>query len=105
MLGVLLSRQNAQGSCVVCAATRERFCISAGQQADMHSGSAQPALLLWADGGMSLGKPLTHGLKRWVPSLELHYMPRCGRWVQNQAAAEVSERMMVCLRTQASHRR
>jgi pimeloyl-ACP methyl ester carboxylesterase len=43
---------------------------------------------------VALGKPLTYGLERWVPGLELHYIPHCGHWVQNEAPQEVNERLL-----------
>lgn len=56
-----------------------------------------PALLLWAEDDVALGKSLTYGLEHWVPNLELHYIPHCGHWVQNEAAAEVNERLLAFL--------
>lgn len=54
-------------------------------------------LLIWAEDDVALGRTLTHGLERWVPDLRLHYIPRCGHWVQNEAAAEVNEQMKAFL--------
>ena len=56
-----------------------------------------PTLLLWAEDDVALGKPLTYGLERWVPDLELHYIPGCGHWVQNEAPEEVNERLLAFL--------
>ncbi len=56
-----------------------------------------PSLLLWAEDDVALGKPLTYGLERWVPDLELHYIPGCGHWVQNEAPEEVNERLLAFL--------
>jgi pimeloyl-ACP methyl ester carboxylesterase len=53
-----------------------------------------PTLLIWAEDDVALGKPLTYGLERWVPGLELHYIPHCGHWVQNEAPQEVNERLL-----------
>jgi pimeloyl-ACP methyl ester carboxylesterase len=50
-----------------------------------------PTLLIWAEDDVALGKPLTYGLERWVPDLEVHYIPRCGHWVQKEAPEEVNE--------------
>jgi pimeloyl-ACP methyl ester carboxylesterase len=57
-----------------------------------------PTLLIWAEDDVALGMPLTHGLEKWVPNLEIHYIPRCGHWVQNEAPEEVNERLMAFLR-------
>jgi pimeloyl-ACP methyl ester carboxylesterase len=51
-------------------------------------------LLIWAEDDVALGVPLTYGLERWVPDLQVRYIPHCGHWVQNEAAAEVNERMI-----------
>jgi len=56
-----------------------------------------PTLLLWAEDDVALGKALTYGLERWVPDLEIHYIPDCGHWVQNEAPAEVNEWMLAFL--------
>lgn len=56
-----------------------------------------PTLLLWAEDDVALGKGLTYSLERWVPDLEIHYIPQCGHWVQNEAAAEVNERLLAFL--------
>jgi pimeloyl-ACP methyl ester carboxylesterase len=60
-----------------------------------------PTLLLWAEDDVALGKPLTYGLERWVPNLKVHYIPRCGHWVQNEAPAEVNERLLAFLQHSA----
>lgn len=57
-----------------------------------------PALLIWAEDDVALGKPLTYGLERWVPDLEIHYIGGCGHWVQNEAPAEVNERVLAFLK-------
>jgi pimeloyl-ACP methyl ester carboxylesterase len=56
-----------------------------------------PTLLLWAEDDVALGKPLTYGLERWVPNLQIRYIPNCGHWVQNEAPAEVNEKLMAFL--------
>jgi len=49
-----------------------------------------PTLLIWAENDVALGKQLSYGLEKWVPDLELHYIPDCGHWVQNEAPDEVN---------------
>jgi len=56
-----------------------------------------PTLLIWAEDDFALGMPLTHGLEKWVPDLEIQYIPRCGHWVQNEAPEEVNERLLTFL--------
>jgi pimeloyl-ACP methyl ester carboxylesterase len=57
-----------------------------------------PTLLIWAEDDIALGRPLTHGLDRWVPELQVHYIPHCGHWVQNEAPEAVNEQMLTFLR-------
>ena len=56
-----------------------------------------PTLLLWAEDDVALGKGLTYGLERWVPALEIHYIPNCGHWVQNEAPDEVNGQLLAFL--------
>jgi hypothetical protein len=46
---------------------------------------------LWAEDDVALGKGLTYGLEKRVASLEIHYVPNCGHWVQNEAVEEVNQ--------------
>ena len=57
-----------------------------------------PTLLIWAEDDVALGKSLASGLERWVPDLQVHRIPDCGHWVQNEAPDEVNERMLAFLR-------
>jgi pimeloyl-ACP methyl ester carboxylesterase len=57
-----------------------------------------PTLLIWAEDDIALGKPLTHGLDRWVPELQVRYIPHCGHWAQNEAPEAVNEQMITFLR-------
>jgi pimeloyl-ACP methyl ester carboxylesterase len=56
-----------------------------------------PTLLIWGENDLALGKPLTYGLERWVPDLQIHYIPRCGHWVQNEAPDEVNGQVLAFL--------
>lgn len=56
-----------------------------------------PTLLIWAEDDVALSKSLTYGLEKWVPDLDVHYIPRCGHWVQNEAPEEVNERLLAFL--------
>ena len=57
-----------------------------------------PTLLIWAEDDVALGKSLTSGLERWVPDLQVRYIPNCGHWVQNEAPDEVNGLMLAFLR-------
>jgi pimeloyl-ACP methyl ester carboxylesterase len=57
-----------------------------------------PTLLIWGEDDVALGKPLTYGLEEWVTDLEVHYIPNCGHWVQNEAVQEVNAAMLAFLR-------
>lgn len=50
-----------------------------------------PTLIIWGEEDVALEKELTYGTERWVPDFRIHYIPRCGHWVQNEAADEVNE--------------
>jgi pimeloyl-ACP methyl ester carboxylesterase len=56
-----------------------------------------PTLLIWAEDDVALGRSLTYGLERGVPHLQIHYIAGCGHWVQNEAPAEVNERLLAFL--------
>jgi pimeloyl-ACP methyl ester carboxylesterase len=53
-----------------------------------------PTLLIWAEDDIALGVPLTHGLEPWVPDLQIHAIPGCGHWVQNEAPDEVNQHLL-----------
>ncbi len=76
---------------------RAGFRFKPGKRASPIEG---PALLIWAEDDVALGKPLTYGLERWVPHLQIHYIAHCGHWVQNEAAQEVNRRLMEFLSVQ-----
>lgn len=59
-----------------------------------------PALLIWAEDDVALGKSLTYGLERGVRDLEIHYIAGCGHWVQNEAPGEVNGRLLAFLARQ-----
>ena len=53
-----------------------------------------PTLLIWAEDDVALGKPLTFGMEEWVSNLSIHYIPRCGHWVQNEAPETVNKQVL-----------
>jgi len=58
-----------------------------------------PTLLIWAEDDVALSKSLTYGLEKRVPHLTVHYIPRCGHWVQNEAPDEVNAQMLAFLQS------
>jgi epoxide hydrolase 4 len=56
-----------------------------------------PTLLLWAEDDVALDKSLTDNLEDWVSNLDIHYIPNCGHWVQNEAPDEVNHRLLAFL--------
>lgn len=56
-----------------------------------------PTLLIWAEDDVALGKSLTFGLEKRVPNMRVHYIPKCGHWVQNEAPDEVNAEMLAFL--------
>jgi pimeloyl-ACP methyl ester carboxylesterase len=58
-----------------------------------------PTLLIWAEEDRALGKSLTYGLESWVNHLRIHYIPNCGHWVQNEAAAEVNAQLLTFMQS------
>ena len=58
-----------------------------------------PTLLIWAEDDVALSKSLTYGLEKRVPHLTVHYIPRCGHWVQNEAPDQVNKQMLAFLQS------
>lgn len=53
-----------------------------------------PTMMIWGEEDIALDKALTYGTDRWVRDFRIHYIPNCGHWVQNEAAAEVNKLML-----------
>ena len=45
-----------------------------------------PTHMIWGENDVALEKALTYGTGRYVSEFRIHYIPRCGHWVQNEAA-------------------
>ncbi len=58
----------------------------------------RPTLLIWAEDDAALGRSLTYGLEPWVSNLKVHYLSRCGHWVQNEAPEEVNAQLLAFLK-------
>ncbi len=50
-----------------------------------------PTLMIWGEDDVALGKELTYGTDKLVENFRIHYISRCGHWVQQEAAAEVNQ--------------
>ena len=46
--------------------------------------------MIWGERDFALGKELTYGIERFVPSLQIHYLPNCSHWVQQERPDEVN---------------
>ena len=56
---------------------------------------AAPTLIIWAEDDVALGKRLTVGMEPWFsPDFRIEYIPHCGHWVQNEAAARVNQLLL-----------
>ena len=57
-----------------------------------------PTLMLWGEEDLALEKEMTYGTEKFVRDFRIHYIPRCGHWVQNEAADTVNELLLDFLR-------
>jgi pimeloyl-ACP methyl ester carboxylesterase len=57
-----------------------------------------PTLMIWGEEDIALSKRLTYGTEKYVSDFRLHYIPRCGHWVQNEAPDEVNQLLLEFLR-------
>lgn len=53
-----------------------------------------PTTMIWGEEDIALGKELTIGTERYVPDLDLHYLPGVGHFVQHEAAGRVNELLL-----------
>ena len=74
------------------AAARDRSALESLRPID------RPTLLIWAEDDVALGRSLTYGLEPWISNLKIHYIPRCGHWVQNEAPDEVNAQLLEFLK-------
>jgi pimeloyl-ACP methyl ester carboxylesterase len=57
-----------------------------------------PTLVVWGEDDFVLDKGLTLGMEDlFAAPLEIAYIPRCGHWVQQEAPAEVNDRLLAFL--------
>ena len=52
-----------------------------------------PALLIWGEEDVYLGKELTYGTDKYVSNLEIKYIPNCSHWVQQEQPKLVNQYM------------
>ena len=50
-----------------------------------------PTLMVWGENDAALGKELTYGTDAYVENFELHYIPNCSHWVQQEQPEHVNQ--------------
>lgn len=53
-----------------------------------------PTLLIWGEQDVALGKELTYGMERFVPNLQIVYLPNCSHWVQQECPEALNRAML-----------
>lgn len=43
-----------------------------------------PTLMIWGENDTALGKDLTYGTQEYVKNFQIHYIPECSHWVQQE---------------------
>lgn len=56
-----------------------------------------PTLLIWGEQDLALGKELTYGTERFVPDLQIRYLPNCSHWVQQECPQQVNDALRAFL--------
>lgn len=52
-----------------------------------------PTLMIWGENDTALGKELTYGTESYVRNLQIHYIPNCSHWVQQEQPERVNQYM------------
>ena len=52
-----------------------------------------PTLMIWGEEDVALGKELTYGTEQYVADFEIHYIPNCSHWVQQEQPELVNQYM------------
>ena len=52
-----------------------------------------PTLMIWGEQDAALGKELTYNTGKYVKNLQLHYLPNCSHWVQQEQPKLVNRYM------------
>ncbi len=50
-----------------------------------------PTLMVWGENDAALGKELTYGTDEYVETFEIHYIPDCSHWVQQEQPELVNQ--------------
>jgi len=62
-----------------------------------------PTLMIWGENDVALGKELTLGTERYVQDFQIHYIPHCSHWVQQEQPDLVNQHIRIFLdRTETS---
>ena len=56
-----------------------------------------PTLVIWGEQDAALGKELTYGTDEYVETFEIHYIPDCSHWVQQEQPGLVNQHMRAFL--------
>lgn len=56
-----------------------------------------PTLIIWGEEDIALGKELTYNTEEYVANLEIHYIPNCSHWVQQERPEQVNKYMQAFL--------
>lgn len=60
-----------------------------------------PALMIWGENDLALGKELTYGTEDYVRDFQIHYIPNCSHWVQQEKPQLVNSYMREFLASKA----
>ncbi|MBD1936978.1 alpha/beta hydrolase [Microcoleus sp. FACHB-68] len=52
-----------------------------------------PTLMIWGEKDTALGKELTYGTEAYVRNFQIHYIPNCSHWVQQEQPQLVNQYM------------
>ncbi len=50
-----------------------------------------PVLMIWGEDDSFLGKELTYGTEEYAQDFQIHYVPNCGHWVQQERPELVNQ--------------
>ncbi|MCU0545059.1 MAG: alpha/beta hydrolase [Oscillatoriaceae cyanobacterium Prado104] len=60
-----------------------------------------PTLMIWGENDLALGKELTYGTEEYVRDFQIHYIPNCSHWVQQEQPELVNSYMREFLASKA----
>lgn len=61
-----------------------------------------PTLMIWGEEDTALGKELTYGTEAYVRDFQIHYLPHCSHWVQQEQPQLVNQYMREFLTSPAA---